>query len=242
MYTNTQKRSSPQTQALRKQAGQLLKNMREEAGHSQRSFAAAIGAPIHTFVSQIERGLARIPPDQFRIWARACGLDARPFLVAILPFYEPDTAALLFGDAPPVEGRAALPDLDRALAEANAIVASFACRPNERSQDTGLATKPGETPQAADTRCRREDLGRILKHLRERAGHPQRAFASLVGASSYTFVSLVETGRNRLPPEQTCTWAAAYGMDARTFLLVILRFYDPETFAILFGNTLDIDR
>lgn len=114
MYTNAQKLSSPETQELRKDAGKLLKHLREKAGHSQRSFSAEIGSPVYTFVSQIETGRGRVPPDQIRVWANAYGLEAREFLMMIMRFYDPETFAILFEDEPGVADGSAFPDLTEA--------------------------------------------------------------------------------------------------------------------------------
>jgi transcriptional regulator with XRE-family HTH domain len=107
MYTHAQKLSAPETLELRRDAGKLLKHLREKAGHSQRTFAAEVGAPIYTFVSQIETGRGRIPPDQIRVWADAYGIEARQFLMMIMRFYDPQTFAVLFEHEPAVfEGTA----------------------------------------------------------------------------------------------------------------------------------------
>lgn len=121
MYTNAQKLSSPETQELRKDAGKLLKHLREKAGHSQRSFSAEIGSPVYTFVSQIETGRGRVPPDQIRVWANAYGLEAREFLMMIMRFYDPETFAILFEDEPGVADGSAFPDLSEVRAESKDI-------------------------------------------------------------------------------------------------------------------------
>ena len=111
MYTNAQKLSAPETQELRREAGKLLKHLREKAGHSQRTFSAEIGSPIYTFVSQIETGRGRVPPDQIRVWANAYGIEAREFLLMIMRFYDPETFAVLFESEPGIFEGTALPDL-----------------------------------------------------------------------------------------------------------------------------------
>ena len=117
MSTNPQKLSSPETQELRRDAGKLLKHLREKAGLSQRSFSAEIGSPVYTFVSQIETGRGRVPPDQIRVWAKAYGLEAREFLLMIMRFYDPETFAVLFEGEPEIFEGSALP----ALVEANLV-------------------------------------------------------------------------------------------------------------------------
>jgi transcriptional regulator with XRE-family HTH domain len=109
MSTNAQKLSSPETQELRKEAGKLLKHLREKAGYSQRAFSAEIGSPVYTFVSQIETGRARVPPDQIRVWADAYGIEARDFLMMIMRFYDPETFAVLFEQEPKIFDGSAFP-------------------------------------------------------------------------------------------------------------------------------------
>ncbi|TXN07067.1 helix-turn-helix transcriptional regulator [Methylobacterium sp. WL103] len=111
MYTNAQKLSAPETQELRREAGKLLKHLREKAGHSQRTFSAEIGSPVYTFVSQVETGRGRVPPDQIRVWANAYGIEAREFLLMIMRFYDPETFNVLFESEPEIFTGAAFPDL-----------------------------------------------------------------------------------------------------------------------------------
>src|SRR3954468_5327280 len=104
MYTNAQKLSAPETQELRREAGKLLKHLREKAGHSQRSFSAEIESPSYTFVSQIETGRSRVPPNQIRVWANAYDIEARSFLQMIMRYYDPESFAVLFEQEPEVLG------------------------------------------------------------------------------------------------------------------------------------------
>lgn len=78
--------------------------------------------------------------------------------------------------------------------------------------------------------------GQWLRELREQRGLSQRQLAKLVGAEYYTFISQLETGRGRVPPDRYRTWATALGVDAAGFVRELLRFYDPVTFEILFGG------
>lgn len=50
---------------------QLLREVRQEAGHTQISIAAAVGRPQNV-VSTIERGKLRLDFLQLRDWCRAC--------------------------------------------------------------------------------------------------------------------------------------------------------------------------
>ena len=71
MYGNPQKRSDKRTQSLRREAGAWLRELREKKGLSQRELATLVGAEYYTFISQLETGRGRLPPDRYRDWARA---------------------------------------------------------------------------------------------------------------------------------------------------------------------------
>ncbi|KAB1068003.1 helix-turn-helix domain-containing protein [Methylobacterium planeticum] len=97
MFTNTQRLSNPEVQELRREGGRLLKHLREARGLSQRELCALVGAGVYTFISQIETGRGRVPPEKLRVWAEALGLPAADFAKTILPYYDPETYAILFG-------------------------------------------------------------------------------------------------------------------------------------------------
>ena len=106
MYTNPQKLGTADTLELRREAGRWLKQRRESVGLSQRQLADLVGTDYYTFVSQLETGRGRIPPDKYSVWAKALELDTREFVLVLLPFYDPITFDILFGNKQPV-GRAA---------------------------------------------------------------------------------------------------------------------------------------
>jgi transcriptional regulator with XRE-family HTH domain len=111
MYTNQQKRTDKLTQELRQQAGAWLRKLREAAGLSQRELAAAVGAEYYTFISQLETGRGRVPPDKYRLWAKALGVSDYDFVKELMQYYDPVTYRILFGHETrrtPGEGRAAL--------------------------------------------------------------------------------------------------------------------------------------
>lgn len=97
MYGNPQKRSAAEVQDLRREGGRWLKEMREAAGLSQRQLAAKVGADYYTFISQLETGRGRLPPDRYVDWARALGIPEKAFVREILRFYDPITYEILFG-------------------------------------------------------------------------------------------------------------------------------------------------
>jgi len=96
MYAHPQHNGGDSTKLLRREAGIWLKEMREARGLSQRDLATMVGVEYYTFVSQIESGRGRIPPDRYEAWAQALGMDAGAFVRKLLRFYDPITYALLF--------------------------------------------------------------------------------------------------------------------------------------------------
>jgi len=52
----------------------------------------------------------------------------------------------------------------------------------------------------------------------------------------YTFISQIENGVSRVPPESLSDWASALGVDAKKFAKTLMRDYDPHTFRVLFGS------
>jgi hypothetical protein len=98
MYIHSQDVKSAKTQDLRREAGKWLADLRKEAGLSQRELADRVGSDFYTFISQIENGKGRVPPDKYRLWAKALGVDAQEFVQTILRYYDPVTHSILFGD------------------------------------------------------------------------------------------------------------------------------------------------
>jgi transcriptional regulator with XRE-family HTH domain len=96
MYGNPQKRSISDVQELRREGGRWLKDLREKNGLSQRQLASAVGAEYYTFVSQLETGRGRIPPDRYVIWAKALNMPPREFVKQLMRYYDPVTFGLLF--------------------------------------------------------------------------------------------------------------------------------------------------
>jgi transcriptional regulator with XRE-family HTH domain len=88
---------------LRREGGQWLKELREKAGYTQRSFAAIVVSDYYTFISQIENGRGRVPPEKYAIWAETLGMEPREFLKDYMRFYDPISYAILFDDSDHVE-------------------------------------------------------------------------------------------------------------------------------------------
>ena len=93
----SQKRCASDTLELRREAGRKwLKERREFCGLSQRQLAEKVGTEYYTFVSQLETGRGRIPPDKYRVWAEALQMAPRDFVITLLPFYDPVTYEIVF--------------------------------------------------------------------------------------------------------------------------------------------------
>lgn len=98
MYINPQKRSDTNVQALRREAGRWLRELRERRGLSQRQLAELVGTEYYTFVSQLETGRGRIPSDRYVVWAKALGVEPREFVYNLMRYYDPVTFRILFED------------------------------------------------------------------------------------------------------------------------------------------------
>lgn len=96
MYGHHQRLDSEGVQELRREGGRLLKELREARGLSQRQLAILVGAEYYTFISQLETGRGRIPPDRYRNWAEALGLDPKDFVRSLMRFYDPMTYEILY--------------------------------------------------------------------------------------------------------------------------------------------------
>src|SRR5262244_161881 len=103
MYSHPQRRTARLTQKLRAQAGCWLRELRETRGLSQRELAQKVGAEYYTFISQLEHGRGRIPPDRYLLWADALGVNPREFVRGLMSFYDPMTYNIIFGRAPRLE-------------------------------------------------------------------------------------------------------------------------------------------
>src|SRR6516164_7433821 len=96
MYGNPQRRANADVQELRREGGRWLKDQRERAGLSQRQLANLVGAEYYTFISQLETGRGRIPPDRYRQWAVALEIEPSEFVRTLMKYYDPVTYGILF--------------------------------------------------------------------------------------------------------------------------------------------------
>jgi transcriptional regulator with XRE-family HTH domain len=107
MYTHPQRRADRQTQKLRSKAGHWLRELRETRGLSQRELAKKVGAEYYTFISQLEHGRGRIPPDRYLVWADALGVEPSDFVRGLMSYYDPVTYQIIFGNEGEASGKPA---------------------------------------------------------------------------------------------------------------------------------------
>ena len=102
MYAHPQHNGGESVRRLRQEAGLWLKQLREARGLSQRDLANLVGVDYYTFISQIESGRGRIPPDRYAVFSRSLGVDPAVFVRTILKYYDPVTHELLFPQPLPI--------------------------------------------------------------------------------------------------------------------------------------------
>lgn len=100
MYTHARHLDDPEVRELRRMGGLWLKELREKRGLSQRALAALVGTEYYTFISQLETGRGRIPPDHYLEWAAALGVPSAEFVRTLMKYYDPVTYGILFGGPP----------------------------------------------------------------------------------------------------------------------------------------------
>lgn len=98
MYTHPQQGGGAEAKTLRKDAGAWLRSLREARGLSQRELAQRVAVEYYTFISQIESGRGRIPPDRYELWAKALDVNVSHFVKSLMRYYDPITYQLLFHD------------------------------------------------------------------------------------------------------------------------------------------------
>ncbi len=57
-----------------------------------------------------------------------------------------------------------------------------------------------------------------------------------MGFDYYTFISQIEAGRGKVPSERYEAYALALNLDPREFAITMLRYNDPHTYALIFGD------
>lgn len=96
--------------------------------------------------------------------------------------------------------------------------------------------RPADNPKAKQTKEMRKQAGKWLSARREAAGITQAQLAEQVGYRYYTFVSQVEGGHGRVPSEHFQQWADCIGVPRQDFAKMLLRFYEPDVFRLLFPS------
>ena len=87
-----------------------------------------------------------------------------------------------------------------------------------------------------EARENRISLGLWLRTLREERGLSQRALADLLSLDYYTFISQLETGRGKIPEQRYAEWAEALGQDPKRFVKILMSYYHPTAYTILFDE------
>jgi len=81
------------------EAGAYIKSLRlaHDPKITQRALADTLKLGYDTFISQVETGTARVPPEARVVWARALGVDSQEFAKKWLSYYDPHTHKAIFG-------------------------------------------------------------------------------------------------------------------------------------------------
>lgn len=82
--------------ALRKKAGKYIKDLRKGRDLTQSGLSKLLRLEYYTFISQVENGFARVPPESYRDWANALGVDVSEFAKKLLSYYDPHTYGAIF--------------------------------------------------------------------------------------------------------------------------------------------------
>ena len=91
-----QKEEKNNLSELRQQAGSWLRARRIELNLSQRELANRVNMEYYTFISQIEAGRGRVPPDRLRDWAKALEMDNREFATQLMKYYDHHSYEMIF--------------------------------------------------------------------------------------------------------------------------------------------------
>lgn len=92
-----QQASSEEAKRLRKLGGSWLAKQRRMADLTQREVALKLGVAYYTFISQLENGVGRVPPDLYIPYARTLGMPSAEFTKRVLMYYDPFTYQALWG-------------------------------------------------------------------------------------------------------------------------------------------------
>lgn len=104
----------------------------------------------------------------------------------------------------------------------------------ESGQDMYVHPQHG---RGTEVRNLRKAGGAWVKQCRLNKGLTQLQVAEAVGLENYTMVSMIESGRRRIPPELYESWAAVMDLKPFDFVRNIMQYYDPITYDILFKES-----
>ncbi|WP_395175722.1 helix-turn-helix domain-containing protein [Roseibium alexandrii] len=96
-----------------------------------------------------------------------------------------------------------------------------------------MASSPQHKRDPDYTKRKRQEAGKYIRRLRIENDLTQVKLAEVVGIKYYTFITQIESGKGRVPPEGLREWAAALKVDPVEFAWNMLSFYDPETYSVL---------
>lgn len=124
MYSNPlQNRHMDYVQELRRKSGEWLREKRAQAGLSQRALGKAVGFDYYTFISQIESGRGRVPPERYEGYAKALGVTPKEFATVMLRYNDPITYELIF-ETKPAEELPTVESLEARLKRLEALLVS----------------------------------------------------------------------------------------------------------------------
>jgi len=83
----------------------------------------------------------------------------------------------------------------------------------------------------------RKEGGLFLKQLRNHRGLTQREIADPLGMAYYTMIAQIEAGSARIPPDHFVGYAKLLGCHQDLFIKKLMSYYDPVTYAGLWGKT-----
>jgi transcriptional regulator with XRE-family HTH domain len=92
------------------------------------------------------------------------------------------------------------------------------------------------TSRSRDTGSPKKKAGSWLREQRQKAGLSQMDLANKLGFKYYTFISQIENGFGRVPSQSMGDWARALGVRPSRFARVLLGYYDPALFHVLFED------
>ena len=107
----------------------------------------------------------------------------------------------------------------------------------EPSKDSSGRTQRRK-PETGELRRLKIEAGEWIRELRLGRDLTQLELSRLLGHKYYTFISQVEGGVGRVPPEEIRTWAKALRVDPTWFGRRLLRYYQPHFFDVCFPDGL----